>query len=179
MTDNTDYTSSGTANVIAFLLCGVLYYQLIILHQEHVFIDYLNLAFHEAGHLFLSAGNQTLHIIGGTLGQLFFPVLISVIFYVKGQKFSSMIISFWFFENFYNIAQYVNDAADMELPLVGGFGGVPVHDWNYLLGKFGVMDRCHIYADRLYFLGKAGMSAAMLAAFIFLIMDFSKKEAAE
>ncbi len=34
-----------------------------------------DLIFHETGHLILMSFSETVHFIGGTIGQLFFPIL--------------------------------------------------------------------------------------------------------
>ena len=39
-------------------------------------LDFVNLAFHEAGHLFLAPFGETLHYLGGTLGQLAVPFVL-------------------------------------------------------------------------------------------------------
>ncbi|MBN2145021.1 MAG: hypothetical protein JW774_10390 [Candidatus Aureabacteria bacterium] len=173
--EDAEYSSSKVANSIAFVLICFFFYQLVFQNKETIFLDHLNLAYHEAGHLFLSCGSQTLHILGGTLGQLFFPLLIAVVFFMKGQKFASSVMGFWFFENFMNIARYVEDAEETRLPLVGGFGGPVIHDWNWLLSEWNCLDQCYVYADRLRFISKAGMSLTLIIAFVLLIASFRKK----
>jgi ABC-type antimicrobial peptide transport system permease subunit len=47
----------------------------------------------------------------------------------------------WLATNFINIAVYIGDARRQELPLVSPFGIEDViHDWNYLLGKTGLLN---------------------------------------
>jgi hypothetical protein len=174
--EDTEYSSSKIANSLAFIFICYFFFQLVFQNEETIFLDHLNLAYHEAGHLFFSCGNQTLHVLGGTLGQIFFPLLIGIVFFIKGQKFASCIMGFWFFENFINIARYVEDALETRLPLVGGFGGPLIHDWNWLLSEWNCLERCYVYADRLRFIGKAGMSLALASAFILLITSFVKEK---
>ncbi len=100
------------------------------------FLDYVNLAFHEAGHLFLSFLGKTIHYLGGTIGQLVVPALLAVRFIVKErQAFGAAICVWWFGENFTNIAVYMADARELALPLVGGGD----HDWNELFFRFGTL----------------------------------------
>jgi hypothetical protein len=158
--------------VVIFLLSCFLFYQIIFLKRDWVFIDNINLAFHEAGHLFLSWDGETLHFLGGTIGQLFFPALIAVIFFVKGERFAGCMVSFWFFENGINIARYCEDAITMELPLVGG----GTHDWNWLLTRFNKIQYCYDYAKSIRTAGKIGMSVSLILGLFFLIWSFRKND---
>lgn len=102
------------------------------------FVDYVNLPFHEAGHLVLSFAGTTLHYLGGTLGQLAVPGLLALYFLLKhGQPFAAAVCTWWVGENLINIAVYMADARSQSLPLVGGGG----HDWNELLFRFGMLTK--------------------------------------
>jgi hypothetical protein len=169
---DSDYQSSKIANLIAFGFCCLFFYQIVFLKQETIFLDYLNLAYHEAGHKVYSFMGETISVLGGSLGQLTFPLLISVIFLFKGQPFASSVMGFWFFENFYNIARYVGDALETSLPLVGG----DIHDWDWLLTHWNVLDRCYVYADRLRMISKGGMLLCLIASLILLVLTFTQKE---
>lgn len=73
---------------------------------------------------------------GGTLGQLVFPVALAVSFWRKGQPLGVAAACVWFFENGFNIARYMADARQLELPLVGGGD----HDWNRILSRWGMLE---------------------------------------
>ncbi|MDX1388230.1 MAG: hypothetical protein R3344_03520 [Acidobacteriota bacterium] len=100
------------------------------------FLDYVNLAFHEAGHLFFSFGGSTLHYLGGTLGQLLVPLSLVAWFLLReGKPFSAAFCLWWFGQNFIGISVYMGDARSLALPLVGGGD----HDWNELFFRFGLL----------------------------------------
>lgn len=100
------------------------------------FLDFVNLAFHEAGHLFLGFGGKTLTYLGGTLGQLLVPGLLAVYFLVRERRpFAAAVCTWWFGQNFINISIYMADARSLALPLVGGGD----HDWNELFFRFGLL----------------------------------------
>ncbi len=100
------------------------------------FLDLVNLAFHEAGHLFLIPFGTTMHFLGGTLGQLAVPAGLAVYFVVaKRQPFAAAACAWWTGENLVNISVYMADARDLALPLVGGGD----HDWNNLFSTFGLL----------------------------------------
>lgn len=100
------------------------------------FLDYVNLAFHEAGHLFLGFGGSTLRYLGGTLGQLLVPAGLVAWFLLREEKpFAAAVCLWWCGQSFINIAIYMADARSLALPLVGGGD----HDWNELFFRFGLL----------------------------------------
>jgi hypothetical protein len=129
----------------------------LVFAYEYHFLDGVNLAFHEAGHLFLGLAGQTLHFLGGTLGQLFFPVAATLRFRARGEHFSS--------------AVYLGDARAQLLPLVGGH----VHDWGWLLPRVGLLAHCEWLGRMLHL----AASAIVVAAWLRLAQAaFSEAEAA-
>ena len=99
-------------------------------------LDLVNLAFHEAGHMFLIPFGETAHFLGGTLGQLAVPAGLSGYFLVqRRQPFAAAACAWWAGENLVNIAVYMGDARTLRLDLVGG----GEHDWNTLFYQFGLL----------------------------------------
>jgi hypothetical protein len=100
------------------------------------FMDLVNLAFHEAGHLFFTPLGSTMHFLGGTLGQLIVPGGLVVYFVLRRrQALGAAFCCWWFGESLVNVAVYMADARTLALPLVGG----GVHDWNELFFRFGLL----------------------------------------
>ena len=101
------------------------------------FLDLVNLAFHEAGHIFFTPFGSTLHYLGGTLGQLAVPALLAGYFLLVGptRPLGAAVCAWWVGENLINISVYMADARDLALPLVGGGD----HDWNELFYRFGLL----------------------------------------
>jgi len=92
-------------------------------------LDYLNLAFHEAGHLFLGFFGRFIMMLGGTVFQLLFPAVCAVHLWRRDSRLGWQLCVFWFGESLLNISVYAGDAIKQALPLVGG----GEHDWTYLL----------------------------------------------
>ena len=104
--------------------------------QQGCFLDLVNLAFHEAGHLFFAPLGTTMHFLGGTLGQLLVPAGLAAYFLkFRREPFAAAACAWWLGENLVNIAVYMSDARDLALPLVGGGD----HDWNNLFYTFGLL----------------------------------------
>jgi hypothetical protein len=118
-------------------LLGFWTVRLVAVPGRGCFLDLVNLAFHEAGHLFLTPFGSTVHYLGGTLGQLAVPALLAAYFLLFGQAspLGAAACAWWFGENLVNISVYMADARDLALPLVGGGD----HDWNELFYRFGLL----------------------------------------
>lgn len=100
-----------------------------------LFIDFVNLTIHEAGHPLFSWGGQTIMLLGGTLGELIAPLLCAGFFFFHRQTYGLAFSLFWFFENFLYIGTYMADARACALPLVNGDTG----DWTILFGQWDLL----------------------------------------
>ena len=140
----------------------------------HSFLDGVDLIAHEAGHMLFSWFGEFLMIIGGTLGQLLVPVGIMVYFYLRREFYSSSVMLFWVGQNLFNISVYIKDAQAMALPLVSiGGGEDTIHDWNYLLSKFGLLRWDQTVGNMAYVLGLLIIAASVIVGFY---LSFQKEE---
>lgn len=123
-------------------------------HEDFLpILDHVNLAFHEAGHLFFGVFGFWIGFLGGTLAQLLMPIIVAFAFWRKGETASFAVALVWFFENIVNIARYVADARAQQLPLVGG----GEHDWFNLLLHWGLLDHDVAIAANLRAFAWAGI----------------------
>lgn len=116
---------------------------------EYRWLDSLDLAIHETGHLVFIFGGETLTILGGTLFQLIVPAAFVVALWRAGDRHGATIPLWWMGQNCWNISVYVRDARAQELPLVGG----GEHDWAALLSQWGWMTRDAALADAVHLVG--------------------------
>lgn len=97
---------------------------------------------HEAGHILLIPFGEFLHIAGGTLAQLIFPLLFVGTFWLRGERYSAGITLFWLAMACSDASIYCQDAIDQNLPLL--FSGMSAseelaaygeteHDWVNML----------------------------------------------
>jgi hypothetical protein len=121
------------------------------------FMHLVNLPFHEAGHIIFSPFGKFIQTLGGTLGQVLMPLVCFAVLLIKTRDpFGASVALWWFGENFMDIAPYINDARALELPLLGGVTGkdvVDYHDWEYILGKLGMLQMDHTLASLSYAFG--------------------------
>jgi|SRR5205085_129472 len=122
-----------------------------------LFLDYVNLIIHEGGHFFFSWFGETMHIVGGTLGELIVPTLCAAYFFWQRETTGFAFSCFWFFENFPYIGTYMADARAQALPLVGSDTG----DWTILFGQWGLLLQDRKIGGSLRALGWFGMIAVV------------------
>ncbi len=130
-----------------------------------LFVDFANLAIHEAGHplfgIFARPDEPgigyTLMILGGTLAELIAPLACFAYFFVKRETTGVAFCAFWFFENFLYIGTYMADARTLALPLVGSGD----HDWEILFTQWNVLVHAEQIGHATRFLGWLGMLAVL------------------
>ena len=149
------------------LIGWLVFYGLFLLYaatsQGWLLIDNVNLVVHESGHLLFGwLGNQTIMVAGGTIMQLLVPFLLACFFVYQRQPTGTAFCTFFFFENFLNIAPYMADARAQELQLVTvGDAENAIHDWFYLFSKVGLLQHDTQIAAMVKALGWLGMFAVV------------------
>jgi len=106
---------------------------------------------HEFGHLFFAlSGNEWLTVAGGSLTQFLVPVLAAAVMRYYRDWFGVAVCGLWLASSFADLAPYIADARAMDLDLVSFSEDGAGHDWNYLLGKAGMLfrDQALARADR-------------------------------
>ncbi len=102
----------------------------------------LNLGIHEAGHLLFSfLSSDFLTVLGGTLLQLAAPIVSAFLFFRQPDYFAVAFCGSWLATNLYNVATYMADARELDLPLVSVGGGEGDHDWNFMLSAVGLLNQ--------------------------------------
>lgn len=127
-------------------------------------LDSLDLAVHETGHVVFTFGGETLALLGGTLMQLMLPAAFVVALWRGGDRHGAMVPLWWMGQNCWNISVYVRDARAQELPLVGG----GEHDWALLLEQWGWLDRDQMLGRAVYLLGLLLYGVAVVGGWLLL-----------
>ncbi len=99
----------------------------------------ITLGFHELGHLVLAWAGQWPSIAGGSLAQVAAPVAAGWMLARQRDWFGITVAAAWLASSLSGLAAYVGDARAQELPLVG-FVPDPIHDWNWMLSRVGLLD---------------------------------------
>jgi hypothetical protein len=127
-------------------------------------IDSLDLAIHETGHLVFCFGGEVLAALGGTLFQLIVPAAFALSLWRRGDWHGATVPLWWMGQNCWNISVYVRDARTQELPLVGG----GEHDWAFLLDRAGWLERDQGIGGAVYLAGFVLYAIAILWGWIML-----------
>lgn len=142
------------------LLVGVLYGLIRFRNPEHWDpLDDVNLAVHEAGHVFFQAFGDPWHTLGGSLFQVIVPVVFVGYFIKSRQRFSVAITLIWVAISVLNVATYVGDARSQDLPLLGGEN--TVHDWWFLLTEWDLLQRDREVAGLLRSVGAVTLAVSL------------------
>jgi hypothetical protein len=127
------------------------------------FIDNVNLPIHEGGHIIFGMfGWEELMVWGGTIMQLLVPFLLAAGFAYRREISGTAFCAFMFFENFLNVATYMADARELDLPLVTtGPADYVEHDWAHILGHLGLLRYDTLFASWLRAAAYFGMVATI------------------
>ncbi len=139
----------GKYSIIAIMF--YFFFRMVIKHSLWCVLDGANYAFHEFGHVFFNFFGETLGFLGGTIMQLLIPFVLIFYFLVKKKFLSSSFSLFWFGENFLYISNYIASANPNELPAVDSTGRI--HDWDFLLSIWGVINYHQTIADFVFYIG--------------------------
>jgi hypothetical protein len=134
--------------ILLFILLGYWSYQLLQSYSPGqapwIFLDYINLAFHEAGHWIWLPLGQFWSVLGGSLTQVLIPVIVLIVFIRQHDLLGVGFGTFWVGNNLINVSYYISDAPSRMLPLLGGDG--TIHDWNWILSQMGWLNSSEVIA---------------------------------
>ncbi len=125
-----------------------------------IFLDNINLVFHEAGHALAIFLPKIFYVAAGSLFQILFPCIFVLYFYKLKNYYSASLLLFWVGQNFISVSKYVGDAITMQLPLLGSDGSL--HDWNYILKSFHLLTYSGTLSQAMFFIGVVIICAASI-----------------
>ncbi|MGE5528114.1 MAG: hypothetical protein ACM3X6_03120 [Patescibacteria group bacterium] len=121
-------------------------------------LSYVDLFLHEAGHGLFELGGEFAGFLGGTIMQLIAPAGLVLYFALARQVFSAQFSLFWLGESLLGISIYAADARAQALELIAG----DTHDWHYLLGRMGLLEKDVQVAGLFAALAAAAFAAGVL-----------------
>ena len=129
------------------------------------FLHWIDLPFHEAGHVIFRPFGDFLHILGGTLGQLLVPFIVAAAFLKEENPFGAAVGTWWLGQSFLDCSPYIADARSRTLMLLSGETGQEDwegHDWYQLLSRTGTLAH-DLGIARLFWLAGAALMTGALA----------------
>jgi hypothetical protein len=163
-----------TARIGLLVILAV--YGFVLLRDPSAFrlIDNVDLAIHEAGHVFFGPFGEFIGFLGGTLMQLIVPLTFMGYFIYKRDLYATSVLLWWVGQNLWNISVYIKDARAMELPLVGG----GVHDWRVILGELGHLPRDQEIGQAVYGMGVLCYLVSVGWGVVILLVNRPQEESA-
>ena len=102
-----------------------------------IFLNGVDLVFHEAGHVIFMPFGETLYLMGGSLFQVLLPMMLAGVFFRRGEQVNAAVMLLWAAQNLGNVSVYIADAQERALPLLGG--DPDHHDWWQILGNWNAL----------------------------------------
>lgn len=141
--------------------------------MEGSFLDNVDLAIHETGHLIFRVLGEFMGIAGGSIFQVLFPAVFVGYFVWQKSYYSAAIVLLWVGQSILNVWVYASDAVVMQLVLTNGFTGAEgsFHDWNYMLTETGLLGSTKTIAGIIRFAGTLTIIVASVAAVYLSFLD--------
>ena len=137
------------------------------------FFSGITLGIHELGHLLLAWGGPVLSVPAGSAAQVAAPIAAGFLLARQRDYFGVTVAGAWLASSLHGLAAYVGDARAQELPLVA-LTADPIHDWNWILGKLGLLSWDQALATLLR-IASFGLWAASVAAGGWLCLEMAKR----
>ena len=131
-------------------------------------LDDVNLAVHEAGHVFFGPLGDHMAVLGGSLFQVLVPLAFVIYFLVRRDLFAGSVVMAWLGASLGNVALYIGDARAQELPLLGGEN--VIHDWWYLLIEWDLLPQDLVIARWVRMTGALAFVVAVTGSALFAKM---------
>ncbi len=144
------------------------------------FMHNVNLPIHEAGHVVFGPFGEMIGIMGGSLMQLLVPALFVGAFLWQHNPFGAAAGLWWLGQNFMDLAPYIGDARAQQLILLGGITGRDLpgyHDWNAILGYYGLIEHDQLLAGVSYDIGRLCMVLFLVWGAWLLVMQWQRMPA--
>ena len=117
------------------------------------------LVIHEAGHLLTPFG-EFATLLGGSFWQVMIPLALSAYFGLTRQPFAAGLLLFLVAFSLADVALYVGDARERELPLITG--DADTHDWWNLLLILDLFRRDDLLASLFRVQAFAALAAGLI-----------------
>ena len=99
----------------------------------------LTLGIHELGHVVLGPLGDWAGMAGGSLFQVAAPLVAALLLHRQGDPVGACVGLVWLGTALVEMGSYVGDARARVLDLVSPFAGEPIHDWEWMLAKLGLL----------------------------------------
>lgn len=133
------------------------------------------LVFHEAGHVIFRPFGEFVMMLGGTLGQLLVPAILSAALLLKNRDPFGSSIGLWLMGvSLLDVAPYIYDAFHPKLVLLTGTTGEDgPHDWIYIFDAIGLRNQAQALGTLVHAMGAATIMIALVWGAVVLWNNYS------
>lgn len=146
----------SAACVVAAIACIAAAVWIVMGGQRASLLAYVDLGFHEFGHLIFAWAPGLIPALAGSLLQVLVPIGLALYFLARRESYAAGLIFAWAATSAANVSVYVADAPYQSLTLLGNGR----HDWAWIFGSIGhiewagpVSSGIHWFAVALALLG--------------------------
>jgi hypothetical protein len=134
-----------------------------------------NFVLHEMAHLLTGFLPPLITASAGSSSELLLGLSLIVTAFLVRSYFASLFCFLWFMLATQATADYMADARSQNLALVSFGGGDPIHDWNFVFTKLGVLQHDKLIAGMVRGYGiAAGVFGLLLSAWLIIRIMQSK-----
>jgi hypothetical protein len=160
--------------LLGFKLGGDMPFVIAVMHS----FDFI---LHEMAHMLTIFLPDIMTAAAGSFSELFLGVLLIWGAFKGKTYFASLFCFLWFMLSCQSTADYMSDARSEQLPLVNFdvSGAAPIHDWNFVFGKLGLLEQDKLIGGTIGVIGIiAGAIGVILAGWvIYKMIGAPQKEA--
>lgn len=139
----------------------------------------VNFFLHEMAHLTAAFLPDLLTAAAGSGSELLLGLGLIIGGFIGRTYFASLFGFLWFMLACQATADYMGDARAQSLSLVSFGGGDPIHDWNFIFTKLGMLEQAGLIAGLTRWTGiLAGVAGLSLALYLIIRMYFARRAAA-
>lgn len=136
---------------------------------------------HESGHLLFIPMGEFMTILGGSLMQLIFPLLITLMLAWRKAYFLGSLSLVWLTYNMYDVSVYAADARSRSLDLIPLFGTGDdmreFHDWYQILKRLGRLEQDLMISNLIRYFGLImGIIGLAIALAMLIGMAYFRKK---
>jgi len=134
-----------------------------------------NFILHEIAHLLTVFLPSILTASAGSASELVLGIALIIGAFAGRTYFASLFCFLWFMLATQSIADYMADARAQNLSLVSFGGGDPIHDWNFIFGRLGLLEQADLIAGVFRGVGvSTGLLGLIFTAWLIYRMAIAK-----
>ncbi len=161
------------ATVVAAVACAGAGAWVLLGGERSFLLSYVDLGFHELGHLLLSWAPGLVPALAGSVAQILVPIGLALYFGSRRESYASSLMLAWAATSAANVSVYVADAPMQALTLLGNGR----HDWAWVFSSWGHLDWAAPFASGVRWFAVALALLGLLVALLSLLTPHAQERA--